>query len=65
MAVIEKIIDEVEAVGHETGLEPQIAEQLKTLRQRLEHAKLQQDAQQLLTQQQTESAPPEEPSDVR
>lgn len=62
---IQKILEEIETVGQETGLPPQMAEQLKTLRQRLAQAKLHEDAQRLLTQQQSRSTEPEGPSDGR
>ncbi len=57
----QKIIDEIETVGQETGFAPQMSEQLKALRQRLEHAKLQEEAQRLLTQQQSSPAELGEP----
>ncbi len=55
----EQILAEIETVGQETGLDPQVTEQLKVLRKRLEQAKLQQEAQHLLTQQQKAAEPPE------
>ena len=61
----QKIIEEIETVGQETGFTPPIVEQLKTLRQRLEYAKLQEQAQRLLTQQQSSPAESGEPSNDR
>jgi len=61
----EQIIQEIELVGQETGFDPTMTEELKALRQRVEQAKLQQDAQRLLSQQQCASADPKEDSDRR
>lgn len=58
------IIEEIESVGQETGLDTQTVAQLKLLRQRVEQAKLQQEAQRLLTQQQNGPANSEESPDV-
>lgn len=59
----EKIIQEIELVGQETGVDPAMTAQLAALRQRLEQAKLQEDAQRLLTQQQNASTASEEHAD--
>jgi transposase len=55
----EQILTEIETVGQETGLEPQVAEQVTVLRQRLEQAKIHQEAQRLLTEQQKAAESPE------
>jgi hypothetical protein len=61
----EQILQEIELVGQETGFDPTMTEELKALRQRLEQARLQQDARRLLTQQQSTPAEPQEDSDRR
>ncbi len=60
LEITQKIIEEIETVGQETGLDVKTVDQLKLLRQRIEQAKLQQEAQRLLTQQQNGATNPEE-----